>query len=129
MSSRDRGRTHRGAVVETEHPSPFAASLQFGFVMDWLYGDDTPRAEQRAALLSLDRALLDDVMLVEGADDDLRQAIDELLAVRRGTVPDRRARSADELAQLIDRAGDLTPSEARERIADSAEWRRGDPLD
>ncbi|HXL87098.1 MAG TPA: DEAD/DEAH box helicase, partial [Gemmatimonadaceae bacterium] len=45
--------------VNTDAPSPFAASLQFGFVMDWLYGDDTPRAEQRAALLSLDRALLD----------------------------------------------------------------------
>jgi ATP-dependent Lhr-like helicase len=30
-------------VVETQFPSPFAASLQFGFVMDWIYGDDTPR--------------------------------------------------------------------------------------
>ena len=46
-------------VVETQIPSPFAASLQFGFVIDWMYGDDTPRAEARAALLSLDRALLD----------------------------------------------------------------------
>ena len=41
--------------AETEVPSPFAASLQFGFVMDWMYADDAPRAEQRAALLSLDR--------------------------------------------------------------------------
>src|SRR5439155_2131643 len=39
--------------VQTEVPSPFAASLQFGFVMDWMYADDTPRAEQRAAMLSL----------------------------------------------------------------------------
>ena len=116
-------------VVETAQPSPFAASLQFGFVMDWLYGDDTPRAERRAALLAVDRALLDDVMLVEGADDDLRKAIDELLAIRRGTAPNRRARSADELAQLIDRAGDLTAAEARDRIADPSEWKRGDPLD
>ena len=42
--------------VETPVASPFAASLQFGFVMDWMYADDAPRAEQRAALLSLDRA-------------------------------------------------------------------------
>src|ERR1700712_5071463 len=42
-------------TVETERASPFAASLQFGFVMDWLYGDDTPRAERQAALLSIDR--------------------------------------------------------------------------
>ena len=46
-------------VAATELPSPFAASLQFGFVIDHMYGDDTPRAEARAALLSLDRALLD----------------------------------------------------------------------
>src|SRR5687768_17497477 len=26
--------------VETRAASPFASSLQFGFVMDWLYGDD-----------------------------------------------------------------------------------------
>jgi ATP-dependent Lhr-like helicase len=116
-------------IVETSQPSPFAASLQFGFVMDWLYGDDTPRAERRAALLAVDRALLDDVMLVEGADDDLRQAIDALLAIRRGTAPGRRARTGDELAQLIDRAGDLTAAEVRERIAEPAEWKRGDPLD
>ncbi len=116
-------------VVETAQPSPFAASLQFGFVMDWLYGDDTPRAERRAALLAVDRALLDDVMLVEGADDDLRNAIEELLAIRRGTATTRRARSADELAQLIDRAGDLTATEVRERIAEPATWKRGDPLD
>src|SRR5690349_9271191 len=39
----------RVRVVEVDRPSPFAASLMFGFVMDWLYVDDTPRAEQRAA--------------------------------------------------------------------------------
>ena len=116
-------------VVETSQPSPFAASLQFGFVMDWLYGDDTPRAERRAALLAVDRALLDDVMLVDGADDDLHHAIDQLLAIRRGTAAHRRARSGDELAQLIDRVGDLTPAEVRERIGEPAEWKRGDPLD
>src|SRR5687767_4273466 len=56
-------------VVETNVPSPFAASLQFGFVMDWLYGDDTPRAEQRAALLSIDRSLLGEVMGEEAGED------------------------------------------------------------
>src|SRR6185436_17546309 len=55
--------------VTTDVPSPFAASLQFGFVMDWFYADDAPRAEQRAALLSLDRGLLDELMGAEGADE------------------------------------------------------------
>jgi ATP-dependent Lhr-like helicase len=119
----------RVRVVEVERPSPFAASLQFGFVMDWLYVDDTPRAEQRAAYLSLDRALLDEVMGSEGADPETTEAIDDVLAIRRGTAPNRRARSADELAVLIDRAGDLTLDEARDRVADAARWTRGDPLD
>ncbi|MFL5576379.1 MAG: DEAD/DEAH box helicase [Gemmatimonadaceae bacterium] len=116
-------------VVQTEIPSPFAASLQFGFVIDWMYGDDTPRAEQRAALLSLDRALLDELMGGDGADDATLAVLDaEVLARRRGTAPGRQARDADELALLVDRAGDLTREELAARVAPPGEWRRGDPL-
>ena len=118
----------RVRVVEVDRPSPFAASLMFGFVMDWLYVDDTPRAERRAAYLSLDRALLDEVMGTEGADAETTEAIDEVLAIRRGTAPNRRARTADELAVLIDRAGDVTIDEARARVAEPDRWTRGDPL-
>ena len=94
-------------TVQTQAPSPFAASLQFGFVMDWMYGDDTPRAEQRAALLSLDRALLDEVMGEEAGDDLTLDAIRQIVAERNGTVEGRQARSVDDLANLLDRAGDL----------------------
>ena len=104
-------------TVETQIPSPFAASLQFGFVIDHMYGDDAPRAEQRAALLSLDRALLDELMGGEGADDATLAMLDELLARRRGTAPGRQARDADELAVLVDRAGDLTRDELEARVA------------
>ncbi|MGH7604894.1 MAG: Lhr family helicase [Gemmatimonadaceae bacterium] len=114
--------------VQTDAPSPFAASLQFGFVMDWMYGDDTPRAEQRAALLSLDRALLDEVMGGEGSDDITLEAIAQTLAERRGTAPGRRARTDDELAHLLDRAGDLTGEEVRSRIATPEEGVRNDPF-
>ncbi|HVX41606.1 MAG TPA: DEAD/DEAH box helicase [Gemmatimonadaceae bacterium] len=114
--------------VNTEMPSPFAASLQFGFVMDWMYADDAPRAEQRAALLSLDRALLDELMGAEGADASTVAVLESLLARRRGTAPGSRARTADELAALIDRAGDVTVDEARARIAAPDEGVRGDPL-
>ena len=114
--------------VQTDIPSPFAASLQFGFVMDWLYGDDTPRAEQRAALLSLDRAMLDEVMGGEGSDDITLEAIEQTLAERRGTAPGRRARTSDELAHLLDRAGDLSGEDVRARIASTDEGVRGDPF-
>jgi len=111
----------------TEIPSPFAASLQFGFVMDWMYADDTPRAEQRAAMLSLDRGLLDELLGSGGGlDEALLATLEELLAVRRGTAPHRRARTADELTILLDRAGDLTPNEIAERVA--TEGVRGEPL-
>ena len=115
-------------AVETDVPSPFAASLQFGFVMDWMYADDTPRAEQRAALLSLDRALLDELMGSSGADESTLAVLEEMLARRRGTGSGRRARNADELALLLDRAGDLTVDELGERVALLEEGRRGEPI-
>lgn len=114
--------------VQTDVPSPFAASLQFGFVMDWMYGDDTPRAEQRAALLSLDKALLDEIMGGEGSDDITLEAIAQTLAERRGTAAGRRARTDDELAHLLDRAGDLSGEEVRSRIAMPEEGVHGDPF-
>ena len=109
-------------VVATETPSPMAASLQFGFVMDWMYADDTPRAERAAALLSLDTALLEDLLGTPGElEEHLSDALAESLSRRRGTHPDRKARTADELAILLDRAGDLTIDELRERVAEGPE--------
>jgi ATP-dependent Lhr-like helicase len=115
-------------VVKTEVPSPFAASLQFGFVMDWLYGDDTPRAEQRAALLSIDRSLLGEVMGDEAGDDLTLDAIRQIVAERSGYAPRRRARSADELAHLLDRAGDLSADELGARVATDEEGVKGNPF-
>ena len=115
-------------TVETQIPSPFAASLQFGFVVDNMYGDDMPRAEQRAALLSLDRVLLDELMGGEGADDTTLAVLDEQLARRRGTAAGRQARDVDELALLVDRAGDVTRRELEARVSPMEHWSRGDPL-
>jgi ATP-dependent Lhr-like helicase len=113
----------------TEIPSPFAKSLQFGFVMDWMYGDDTPRAEARAALLSLDRALLDELMGGQGADEGTLEALAEVLDRRRGGAAGWQARTADELAVLVDRAGDLTREELEHRVAPSTEWIHGNPIE
>ena len=118
----------RCTSCETATPSPFAQSLQFGFVMDWLYADDAPRAESRAALLSLDRVLLDELLGGDGADAGTLAALELVLDERRGTAPGRQARDADELSVLVDRAGDLTGPELRLRVAPEAEWRRGDPV-
>ena len=115
-------------TAETQRPSPFAASLQFGFVMDWMYGDDVPRAERRAAMLSLDRAMLQGISGAAETEDTTLAAVEEVLAARRGTAPGRRARSADELAILVDRAGDLTREEVEARVATPDEGVKGDPV-
>src|SRR6185437_5504705 len=121
-------------AVDTDGPSPFAAGLQLGFVMAWLYADDSPRAERQAALLSVDRSLLGDILtdgLLGGdVDDETARAIEEVVADRRGTSERRRARNADELAHLLDRAGDLTLDELRARTAGpEARTAPGDPVD
>jgi ATP-dependent Lhr-like helicase len=105
--------------VATTSASPMAQALQFGFVQEWMYADDTPRAERAAALLSLDTALLEDLLDTPGVlEANLSVALDEVLARRRGTHPERRARTSDELAVLLDRAGDLTMEELRDRVSD-----------
>jgi ATP-dependent Lhr-like helicase len=114
--------------AQTEVPSPFASYLQLGFVMDWMYADDAPHAEQRAALLSLDRAMLDELLGAEGADTETLAMLETMLARRRGTATGSRARTADELAILLDRASDLSLDELRSRIATIDEGRTGDPL-
>lgn len=116
-------------TVQTQSPSPFAASLQFGFVMDWMYGDDTPRAEQRAALLSLDRSLLGEVMGEEARDDLTLDAMRQIVAERNGTAEGRHARSVDDLANLLDRAGDLRYDELAARVAAAGDGARGEPLE
>jgi hypothetical protein len=78
-------------------------------------------------LLSLDRVLLDELMGGEGADDTTLTVLMELLARRRGTAPGRQARDADELALIVDRAGDLTWAELEERVGPSDQWFREKP--
>lgn len=120
-------------VVQTESASPFAASLQFGFVMDWLYGDDTPRAEQRAALLSLDRALLDEVMGNVENDDETLNAMWEIIERRRtalGQTDPARAADYGEgeggrrglFAKYLALAGPVTAREVHERYGWPVRW-------
>jgi len=119
-------------VAQTMVASPFASSLQFGFVMDWLYGDDTPRAEQRAALLSLDRGLLDDVMGNAEHDDETLTALREIVARRQDaleqTDPGREVEFGPGdggrrglFAKYLSLAGPVTATEVQERYG----WPRG----
>ncbi len=101
--------TRRLDLVEVETPSasPFAASLLFEYVATYMYEDDTPPEERRARALSLDRELLRELMGIE----ELRDLLDA------GAIQDverslrRTPRNADELHDLLRRAGPLVDSE------------------
>ena len=94
--------------VETPSASPFAASLLFDYVATYMYEDDTPAAERRAQALSLDRELLRELL---GAEE-LRELLDpEALGDVESSLRPR-PRNADELHDLLRRAGPLPGSEA-----------------
>ncbi|WP_460751439.1 Lhr family helicase [Myceligenerans cantabricum] len=97
-------------VVETvtESPSPFAQALLVGYTAQFLYDGDAPLAERRAAALSLDPDLLTELLGDRSADladlldpDAVRRTEAEL----QGLAPDRRARDAEELWDLLRRTG------------------------
>jgi ATP-dependent Lhr-like helicase len=104
-----RSRRVRVVPVETTRASPFAQSLLFGWIAVYMYEGDAPLAERRAAALALDRDLLRDLL---GAEE-LRELIDPVvladleLSLQR-LVDGRRARTADELHDLLRELGPLS---------------------
>src|SRR4030095_4758613 len=89
--------------VETASASPYAASLLFDYVANYMYEDDTPAAERRAQALSLDRDLLRELL----GQEELRELIDPgALAEVEGRLRGD-PRTPDELHDLLRRRGDL----------------------
>jgi ATP-dependent helicase Lhr and Lhr-like helicase len=112
-----RSREVRAVVVDTDRASPFASSLLFDYIGQYLYEGDAPLAERRAQALTLDRELLAELLGTE----ELRELLDpaaiaalelELQGLAEGG---RRPRDADEAADLLRRLGDLSDPEAEAR--------------
>ncbi|MFB7787864.1 ATP-dependent helicase [Streptomyces vinaceus] len=107
--------------VTTPEPSPFARSLLFGYVAQFLYEGDSPLAERRAAALSLDSRLLAELL----GQAELRELLDaevleELERELQWRTEDRRAKDAESVADLLRLLGPLTTAELVERGADPA---------
>jgi ATP-dependent Lhr-like helicase len=123
MASIRRGEV-RVDVVDTASPSPFARSLAFAYTAAFMYEGDAPPAERRAQALALDRTLLRDLL----GHEDLRQlldagVVDQVERERQRLTPDRQARDADEVHDLLRRLGDLGEAEIAERAgADVGPW-------
>jgi ATP-dependent Lhr-like helicase len=117
-----RSREIRVIAVDTERPSPFASSLLFSYVAEFMYEGDAPLAERRAQALTLDRELLAELL----GSEDLRELLDPeaIAAVElelQGLLPERFPRDGDEAHDVLVRLGDLTVDEAVARGI-SEEW-------
>ena len=116
LLSQIRRREVRVVEVETARASPFARSLAFAYVAAYIYEGDAPLAERKAQALTLDRNLLRELLGQEELRDLLEpQAIAEVEADLQGLSPERRARHADALHDLLRRVGDLSDAEVAER--------------
>ncbi|MBB4967693.1 ATP-dependent Lhr-like helicase [Saccharothrix violaceirubra] len=111
-----RARRVRVVEVETSSPSPFARSLLFGYVGMFLYDADAPLAERRAAALSLDSALLAELLGTEAIRELLDpEVVEEVERALQRLAPDRHVRDVEGTADLLRFLGDLSPAEAAER--------------
>ena len=103
--------------VTTEQPSPFARTLLFGYVGEFMYEGDQPLAERRAAALSLDPNLLADLLGASSLRELLDPAaIDEVAAELQRTAPGYRARDTEGVADLLRILGPLAVDEIAARL-------------
>ncbi len=108
----------RIAVVEVspETASPFARSLLFGYVSEFLYEGDSPLAERRAAALTLDPTLLGELLGQTDLRDLLEpEAIAAVVAQIQHLTEERRARRPEDAADLLRILGPLTEAAAAAR--------------
>ncbi len=106
-------------LVETEpaQPSPFARDLLFGYVGAFMYEGDSPLAERRAAALSVDPALLGELL----GTVEMRELLDPEVITQfereaQRLDPARRMRGIEGVADLLRMLGPLDAAEAGARL-------------
>jgi ATP-dependent Lhr-like helicase len=102
--------------VESKRPSPFASSLLFSYIANYIYEGDAPLAERRAQALSIDQAQLQELL----GDTDFRElldasVLDEVEAQLQALETEYGVRNADALHDLLRRIGDLSAAEIAQR--------------
>ena len=103
--------------VETNDPSPFARTLLFEYVAEHLYDGDAPAAERRAAALSLDPALLAELLGSSGLRDLLDPAVLVQTQQRLQRTGERyHASGVEGVADLLRQLGPLSARELSLRL-------------
>jgi ATP-dependent Lhr-like helicase len=107
----------RVVTVDSRSPSPFAASLLFSYVANFIYDGDAPLAERRAQALSVDQAQLAELL----GQAELRELLDaraiEELERSLQRLEGRPVSNPDALHDLLLSLGDLTGEEIRLRAS------------
>jgi ATP-dependent Lhr-like helicase len=104
-------------VVDTRKASPFASSLLFSYVANFVYDGDAPLAERRAQALTIDQEQLREIL----GEADLRELLDpdaiaEVEETAQCIAENYRARSADGIHDLLLKLGDLSREELARRV-------------
>ncbi|MCA1827660.1 MAG: DEAD/DEAH box helicase, partial [Myxococcales bacterium] len=105
----------RVTSVATRTPSPFASSLLFSYVANFIYDADAPLAERRAQALSVDQTQLRELL----GEAELRELLDaEAIGLQERFAQrlERPARGVDGLHDLLLQLGDLSEAEIRDRF-------------
>ena len=101
----------------TTQPSPFARDLLFGYVGAFMYEGDSPLAERRAAALSVDPALLSELLgrieMRELLDPDV---IAQFEREAQHLDPTRRVHGVEGVADLLRMLGPLDAAEVAARL-------------
>src|SRR6185503_1904008 len=115
-----RERSIRVITADTQKPSPFAGSLLFRYVANFIYDGDAPLAERRAQALAIDQAQLRELL----GEPELRELLDpdalQQLEIELQHLDERhKARSVDGVHDLLLRIGDLSADELAQRFIGS----------
>lgn len=107
--------------VTTEVPSPFAADLLFGYVAQFMYETDAPIAERRASMLTLDSALLGELL----GQAELSELLDPLVVEQvnqelQRLAPGYRVRGQEGVADLLRELGPLSTQDVAARMDNEA---------
>jgi len=121
MMHKIRERQIRVVTADTQKPSPFAGSLLFRYVANFIYDGDAPLAERRAQALAIDQSQLRELL----GEPELRELLDaeslqQLELELQHLDPKRKAKSIDAVHDLLLRLGDLTREEIAARCVGQA---------
>ena len=109
----------RLAQVKTDSPGPYARSLLFGYVGEFMYQGDSPLGERRIAALSVDprvlQELLGDVELSELLE---AEALIQVEGELQHTADGWKMVGEEGLVDLLRSLGPLTEDEVEQRIID-----------